>query len=99
MGRRVGESKASPSYFPERDKVYASKGYIPSFQMLYYFSLNVILLSVKCYITFGQMLYYFRSDVILLSDGSYITSLRILLYFLQEVEVFSLKSRGISERK
>ena len=77
MGRRVGESKASPSYFPERDKVYASKGYIPSFQMLYYFSLNVILLS----------------------DGSYITSLRMLLYFLQKVEVFSLKSRGISERK
>ena len=77
MGRRVGESKASPSYFPERDKVYASQGYIPSFQMLYYFSLNVILLS----------------------DGSYITSLRMLLYFLQEVEVFSLKSRGISERK
>ena len=77
MGRRVGESKASPSYFPERDKVYASHGYIPSFQMLY----------------------YFRSDVILLSDGSYITSLRMLLYFLQEVEVFSLKSRGISERK
>ena len=73
MGRRVGESKASPSYFPERDKVYASKGYIPSFQMLYYFSLNVILLSVKCYITFGQMLYYFRSDVILLSVGCYIT--------------------------
>ena len=99
MGRRVGESKASPSYFPERDKVYASKGYIPSFQMLYYFLLNVILLSVKCYITFGQMLYYFRSDVILLSDGSYITSLRMLLYFLQKVEVFSLKSRGISERK
>ena len=45
------------------------------------------------------MLYYFRSDVILLSDGSYITSLRMLLYFLQKVEVFSLKSRGISERK
>ena len=77
MGRRVGESKASPSYFPERDKVYASQGYIPSFQMLY----------------------YFQSNVILLSDGSYITSLRMLLYFLQEVEVFSLKSRGISERK
>ena len=77
VGRRVGESKASPSYFSELDKVYASKGYIPSFQMLYYFSMNVILLS----------------------DGSYITSLRMLLYFLQEVEVFSLKSRGISERK
>ena len=52
--------------------------------MLYYFQSNVILLSVGCY---------------LLSDGSYITSLRMLLYFLQKVEVFSLKSRGISERK
>ena len=99
VGRRVGESKASPSYFSECDKVYASKGYIPSFQMLYYFSLNVILFSVKCYITFSRMLYYFWSDVILLSDRSYITSLRMLLYFLQKVEVFSLKSRGISERK
>ena len=67
--------------------------------MLYYFSLNVILLSVKCYITFSQMLYYFQSNVILLSDGSYITSLRMLLYFLQKVEVFLLKSRGISKRK
>ena len=45
------------------------------------------------------MLYYFSLNVILLSDGSYITSLQMLLYFLQEVEVFSLKSRGISERK
>ena len=45
------------------------------------------------------MLYYFSLNVILLSDGSYITSLRMLLYFLQKVEVFSLKSRGISERK
>ena len=77
VGRRVGESKASPSYFSECDKVYASQGYIPSFQMLY----------------------YFQSNVILLSDGSYIISLRMLLYFLQKVEVFSLKSRGISERK
>ena len=59
VGRRVGESEASPSYFSECDKVYASQGYIPSFQMLYYFSLNVILLSVECYITFSQMLYYF----------------------------------------
>jgi len=67
--------------------------------MLYYFQSNVILLSVECYITFSQMLYYFWSDVILLSDGSYITSLRMLLYFLQKVEVFLLKSRGISERK
>ena len=73
MGRRVGESEASPSCFSECDKVYASQGYIPSFQMLYYFSMNVILLSVECYITFGRMLYYFWSDVILLSDGSYIT--------------------------
>ena len=63
--------------------------------MLYYFSLNVILLSVGCYITFGRMLYYFRSDVILLSDGSYITSLRMLLYFLQKVEVFLRESRGV----
>ena len=62
-GRRVGESKASPSYFPERDKVYASKGYIPSFQMLYYFSLNVILLSVECYITSLRMLLYFLQEV------------------------------------
>ena len=45
------------------------------------------------------MLYYFSLNVILLSDGSYITSLRMLLYFLQEVEVLSVKSRGISERK
>ena len=70
MGRRVGESKASPSYFSECDKVYASKGYIPSFQMLYYFSLNVILLSVKCYITFGRMLYYFSPNVTLLPPES-----------------------------
>ena len=76
VGRRVGESKASPSYFPERDKVYASQGYIPSFQMLYYFSLNVILLSVKCYITFGRMLYYFLTEVILLLSECYSTSSR-----------------------
>ena len=74
MGGKVGESKASPSYFPERDKVYASQGYIPSFQMLYYFSLNVILLSVKCYITFGRMLYYFLTEVILLLSECYSTS-------------------------
>ena len=76
VGRRVGESKASPGYFPERDKVYASQGYIPSFQMLYYFSLNVILLSVECYITFGQMLYYFPMEVILLLSECYSTSFR-----------------------
>ena len=76
VGRRVGESKASPSYFSELDKVYASKGYIPSFQMLYYFSLNVILLSVKCYITFGRMLYYFLTEVILLLSECYSTSSR-----------------------
>ena len=70
MGRRVGESKASPSYFPERDKVYASQGYIPSFQMLYYFSLNVILLSVGCYITFRWKLYYFSPNVTLLPPES-----------------------------
>ena len=74
VGRRIGKSKASPSYFPERDKVYASKGYIPSFQMLYYFSLNVILLSVECYITFSQMLYYFLTEVILLLSECYSTS-------------------------
>ena len=76
VGRRIGKSKASPSYFPERDKVYASKGYIPSFQMLYYFSLNVILLSVKCYITFGRMLYYFPMEVILFLSECYSTSSR-----------------------
>ena len=76
MGRRVGESKASPSYFPERDKVYASQGYIPSFQMLYYFSLNVILLLTECYITFGRMLYYFPMEVILLLSECYSTSSR-----------------------
>ena len=70
MGRRVGESKASPSYFPELDKVYASQGYIPSFQMLYYFSLNVILLSVECYITFRRKLYYFSPNVTLLPPES-----------------------------
>lgn len=70
VGRRVGESKASPSYFPERDKVYASQGYIPSFQMLYYFSLNVILLLVKCYITFRWKLYYFSPNVTLLPPES-----------------------------
>ena len=70
MGRRVGESKASPSYFSECDKVYASQGYIPSFQMLYYFSLNVILLSVGCYITFRCKLYYFSPNVTLLSPES-----------------------------
>ena len=70
MGRRVGESKASPSYFPELDKVYASQGYIPSFQMLYYFSLNVILLSVGCYITFRRKLYYFSPNVTLLPPES-----------------------------
>lgn len=84
MGRRVGESKASPSYFPERDKVYASKGYIPSFQMLYYFLLNVILLSVKCYITFSRMLYYFRSDVI---------------YFLTEVILLLSECYSTSSKK
>ena len=63
--------------------------------MLYYSSLNVILLLTECYITFGRMLYYFWANVILLSDGSYITSLRMLLYFLQRVEVFLPKSRGI----
>lgn len=70
MGRRVGESKASPSYFPERDKVYASKGYIPSFQMLYYFQSNVILLLVGCYITFRWKLYYFSPNVTLLPPES-----------------------------
>ena len=74
MGGKVGESKASPSYFSECDKVYVSKGYISSFQMLYYFSLNVILLSVKCYITFGRMLYYFLTEVILLLSECYSTS-------------------------
>ena len=73
MGRRAGESEASPSCFSECDKVYASQGYIPSFQMLYYFSLNVILLSVKCYITFGRMLYYFLTEVILLLSECYST--------------------------
>ena len=63
MGRRVGESEASPSSFSERDKVYASQGYIDSSQMLYYFSLNVILLSVKCYITSLRMLLYFLQKV------------------------------------
>ena len=75
-GGRVGESKASPSYFSECDKVYAFQGYIPSFQMLYYFSLNVILLSVECYITFGRMLYYFPMEVILLLSECYSTSSR-----------------------
>ena len=76
MGGRVGESKASPSYFSECDEVYASKGYIPSFQMLYYFSLNVILLLVGCYITFSRMLYYFLAEVILLLSECYSTSSR-----------------------
>ena len=42
--------------------------------MLYYFPLNVILLSVKCYITFGQKLYYFLTEVILLLSECYSTS-------------------------
>ena len=52
--------------------------------MLYYFSLNVTLLSVKCYITFGRMLYYFLMEVILL---------------LSEIPLLPPESRGISERK
>ena len=62
-GGRVGESKASPSYFSECDKVYASKGYIPSFQMLYYFRSDVILLSDGSYITSLRMLLYFLQKV------------------------------------
>ena len=47
VGRRVGESKASPSYFPERDKVYASKGYIPFSRIVYTLGANSIYPSVK----------------------------------------------------
>ena len=75
-GGRVGESKASPSYFSECDKVYAFQGYIPSFQMLYYFLTEVILLLSECYITFGRMLYYFSLNVILLLSECYSTSSR-----------------------
>ena len=40
-------------YTLRTNSIYPSKKrYIPSFQMLYYFSLNVILLSAKSYITF-----------------------------------------------
>ena len=98
-GGRVGERKASPSYFSECDEMYASKGYIPFGQIVYTLGANSIYPSKKRYIPSFQMLYYFSLNVILLSDGSYITSLRMLLYFLQEVEVLSVKSRGISERK
>ena len=44
--------------------------------MLYYFSLNVILLLTECYITFGQKLYYFLTEVILLLSECYSTSSR-----------------------
>ena len=44
--------------------------------MLYYFSLNVILLSAKSYITFGRMLYYFLTEVTLLLSECYSTSSR-----------------------
>ena len=38
--------------------------------MLYYFSLNVILLLVGCYITFRWKLYYFSPNVTLLPPES-----------------------------
>ena len=52
--------------------------------MLYYFSLNVILLSVDCYITFGRMLYYFPIEVILLLSECYSTSSRKRGIFIEK---------------
>jgi len=65
--RRVGESKASPSYFSECDKVYASQGYIPFGQIVYTLQQKGIYLSSKRYIPHDSEVYSSRQRGIFLT--------------------------------
>ena len=90
-GKKSRGKRASPSCFPECDKVYASQGYIPFGQIVYTLQQKGIYLSSKRYIPHDSEVYSSRRRGIVLQKKRYIPSEQRVYTFQMEVILLSAK--------